>query len=109
MEKEAVLTGLGYVPNEALMAQMEKIEKNTNGYGKILKHILDLHTHLRVNDSFVALSNTKDHFKIKVEVKSPELEQEAHKKIKHFSEKFKIDMEKLQSKNTYYIKGFNHQ
>jgi len=68
---------------------------------------MDLHDHLKVDDSFVALSNSEDYFKIKVEAKSPELAQDAHKKVKHFSEKFKITIKKLDNKETYYIVGFH--
>jgi len=105
MQKEAVLTGLGYVPNEALMKQLDKIEKNTVGYDKIIKHILDLHIHLRVDNSFIAMSNTNDYFKIKVEAPSPQRIEEAHEIIQHFADKFKINIEKIDNKDTYYIIG----
>ena len=35
MQKEATLIQLGYVPNDALMKQLERIEENTAGYEKI--------------------------------------------------------------------------
>ena len=106
MQRDAMLTQLGYTPNEALLNQLEKIEKNTVGYEKIQKHIMDLHDHLKVDGSFVALSNSEDYFKIKVEASSPELAQEAHEKIQHFSEKFKVTIKKIEDKETYYISGF---
>ncbi|MCD6433461.1 MAG: hypothetical protein J7L21_05405 [Sulfurimonas sp.] len=109
MQRDAMLTQLGYMPNEALISQLERIEKNTVGYEKIQKHIMDLHDHLKVDGSFVALSNSEDVFKIKVEAESEELSKEAHEKIKHFSDKFKVDVNKLDNKETYYIVGFNHQ
>ena len=99
---------LGYAPNEALLSQLEKIKSNTHGYEKIEKHIMDLHDHLKVNNSYVALSNSNDYFKIKIESTSSELAQEAHEKIAHFSEKFKVSIEKLDNKETYYIIGFQH-
>ena len=43
MTYEAILNQLGYIPNEALSIQLGHIEKNTIGYEKIIKHILDLH------------------------------------------------------------------
>ncbi|MEA1956135.1 MAG: hypothetical protein U9N02_06535 [Campylobacterota bacterium] len=106
MQRDAMLTGLGYVPNEALLKQLERIENNTEGYDKIKKHIIDLHEHLKVNDSFVSMSNTVDCFKIKVEAPSLERIEEAHEKIEHFCDKFKVNIEKLENKDTYYIKGF---
>ncbi len=108
MQREAMLTQLGYAPNEALVDQLKRIENNTTGYEKIQKHIMDLHDHLRVDGSFVALSNSEDYFKIKVEASSKELAQEAHEKIRHFSSKFKVTIQKLENKETYYISGFHH-
>ncbi len=108
MKREAMLTQLGYIPNEALMSQLERIENNTTGYEKIQKHIMDLHDHLKVDGSFVALSNSQDVFKIKIEASSPELTLEAHEKVKHFSDKFKVTVNKLDNKETYYISGFHH-
>jgi len=107
MQRDAMLTQLGYAPNDALLSQLEKIEENTPGYEKIRKHIMDLHDHLKVDDSFVALSNSENCFKIKVEAKSSELAEEAHAKVKRFSEKFKIKVNKLDNKETYYIVGFD--
>jgi protein subunit release factor A len=108
MDAEALLIQLGYAPNETLVAQLEEIQKNTPDYEKIEKHILDLHDHLKVNNAYVALSNTKKHLKIKVDSPTPELKEEAHEKIKHFSEKYKVTLEKLPNKETYYIIGFHH-
>ncbi len=108
MTREAMLKQLGYTPNEALEQQLEAIEKNTKDYEKIQKHILDLHDHLKVNNGYVALSNSKEYFKIKIESPTPELAQEAHEKVKHFGEKFKVTLEKLPNKDTYYIIGYHH-
>lgn len=108
MNRDAMLTQLGYAPNDALIEQLTKIEKNTAGYEKIQKHIMDLHDHLKVNSSFVALSNSEDYFKIKVEGISDESSQEAHEKIQHFSDKFKVKIDKLENKETYYIIGFTY-
>ncbi len=108
MRREAMLTQLGYAPNGALLSQLERIETNTAGYEKIQKHIMDLHDHLKVDDSYVAMSNSNDCFKIKVESKTPEIAAEAHEKIRHFSDKFKVTVDKLDNKETYYIVGFHH-
>ena len=108
MQRDAMLTQLGYAPNDALLSQLERIENNTAGYEKIRKHIMDLHDVLKVDGSFVAMSNTNDCFKIKIEALSVELAQEAHAKVKHFSDKFKVTLKKLDNKETYYIIGFHH-
>ncbi len=108
MDAEAILTQLGYVPNDALLKQLKDIQENTPEYEKIEKHIMDLNEHLKVNNAYVALSNTKNYLKIKVDSPTPELAQEAHEKIKHFSERYKVDIEKLPNKETYYILGFHN-
>jgi len=108
MDAEALLIQLGYAPNEILIKQLKEIQENTPGYEKIEKHILDLHDHLKVNNAYVALSNTKKHLKIKIDSPTPELAQEAHEKVKHFSQKYKVKLEKLPNKETYYILGFEH-
>ncbi len=108
MHREAMLTQLGYAPNEALVKQLGEIEQNTLGYEKIQKHIMDLHDHLKVNTAYVALSNSNNYFKIKIESSTQELRDEAHEKIAHFSEKFKVKVNKLEKKETYYIIGFEH-
>ena len=108
MQRDAMLKQLGYIPNEALVNQLKNIETNTNGYEKIQKHIMDLHDALKVDNSFVAMSNSVNSFKIKIEAQNHETVQEAHKKIKHFSDKFKVKVNKLDNKETYYIIGFNH-
>lgn len=108
MQREAMLIQLGYAPNDALVKQLGDIENNTPGYEKIQKHIMDLHDHLKVNNSYVALSNSNDYFKIKIESTTPELAVEAHEKVQRFSEKFKVATKKLDNKETYYIIGFEH-
>ncbi len=108
MQRDAILIQLGYSPNEALVKQLERIEENTIGYEKIKKHIMDLHEHLKVDESYVAMSNSEDYFKIKIEAPSLERVEEAHEKIKHFCNKYKVDIKKIEDKDTYYIKGFNH-
>jgi len=108
MDREALLIQLGYAPNDTLVEQLKEIQNNTPGYEKIEKHILDLHDHLKVNNAYVALSNSTKHLKIKVDSPTPELAQEAHEKIKHFSEKYKVTLKKLPNKETYYIIGFHH-
>jgi hypothetical protein len=107
LQRDAMLKQLGYVPNDALLDQLSRIETNTPGYEKIQKHIMDLHDHLKVDGSYVAMSNSEDYFKIKIEAVSEELAKEAHQKIKHFSDKFKVKVNKLDNKETYYILGFN--
>ncbi|NOQ31281.1 MAG: hypothetical protein GQ570_09175 [Helicobacteraceae bacterium] len=106
MQNTEILNHLGYKVNDALLEQLDRIIENTHGFSKIVKHVMDLHDVLKVDDSHVAMSNSFDVFKIKVEAPSEPRVEEALEKIKHFEEKFKVILEKVQGKETYYIKGF---
>ena len=103
---DAVLTKLGYVPSDTLRNQLERIQNNTKEYEKIIKHVLDLHDALQVNKSYVALSNSNEYLKIKVEAQTQEMKEEALEKIERFKEKYKVDLQKVDGKDTYYITGF---
>jgi len=107
LDSEAVLKQLGYSPNDGLLAQIGRIEANTRGYDRIQKHILDLHEQLKVDESYVALSNSHDYFKIKVEAPSEERKAEAMDAIEHFGEKYKVRLKKVDGKDTFYILGFD--
>ena len=106
MTHDAILNQLGLIPNQALLVQLQNIEKNTGGYDKIIKHILDLHEALKTSESYVALSNSNDYFKIKIDATSDVSKSEAIEKINHFCEKYKVEIQKVQDKPTYYILGF---
>ncbi len=107
MQIDAVLNQLGYKSNDALREQMNKIIENTNEFEKIEKHIFELHKSLEIDNSYVAMSNTEDYLKIKLEAKSQSNKDEALNKVNHFSDKYKIDVQKVDGKDTFYIKGFN--
>ncbi len=106
MQREAMLNQLGYVPNDALLNQMGRIIENTPEFSKIEKHIVDLHHALKVDLGYVAMSNSNDRLKIKVETDSQAMIDEAVEKIEHFSEKYKVALQKVEGKQTYYIMGF---
>ncbi len=108
MVNEAILRQLDYIPNEALKEQMGRIINNTTSFEKIEKHLMELHKQLKVDGSYVAMSNSEDCFKIKIEAPSSELTKEAHEKIAHWAEKYKVQTMRVDNKDTYYIKGFVH-
>lgn len=106
MTHEAILNQLGYTPNEALSLQLSRIEGNTEGYEKIIKHILDLHEALKTDESYVAMSNSNDYFKIKIDATSDISAGDAMEKINHFADKFKVKLQKVDGKKTFYVVGF---
>ncbi len=107
MQRDAMLKQLGYAPTEALLEQMGRIIDNTHEYSKIEKHIIDLNDVLKIDKSYVAMSNSEDYLKIKIETDIEEMISDAMSKVDHFSDKFKVNLQKVDGKNTYYILGFN--
>ncbi len=98
---EALLTQLGYTPTSGAQEKLKLIIEKTKGYEDIKKHLLALHDNLRHHDSFVTLSSSQDFFKIKNENKSEEADVYIHK----WAEKYKVNLEKVAGKETYYITG----
>lgn len=103
---EALLSQLGYSKTTHSIKQMENIINNTNGFDNFSKHILALHDQLAHLKGFVALSNSKDVFKIKrSEEVSKEIQDEFSNLVENWSSKYKVAIEKVQNKPTYYIIG----
>ena len=107
MTHDALLIQLGYSVTESSLAQIARVIDNTEGFEHIDKHLITLHDHLQPHLSFVALSSTKDYFKIKNEAKEPHIAQEVNDIIAKWAEKFKVRIEKVSGKETYYVLGFN--
>ncbi len=102
LSDEALLKQLGYTEtSNGIQEQLKNIISKTSGYEEIKPHLLALHDNLRQHDSFVALSSSKDFFKIKNEKKSEEAEEYIHK----WANKYKVNLEKVAGKETYYIIG----
>jgi len=106
MTPEALLTQFGYSVSESSLAQMERVMNNTQGFEHIGKHLLTLHDHLQPYFSFVALSSNKDYFKIKNMATVPEAQEEVNEVIQKWADKFKVSLEKVSGKETYYVLGF---
>ncbi len=103
---EALLTQLGYTKTDKSVEQIKKTIANTKGFENFSKHILSLHDELAHLKGFVALSNSKDVFKIKgSENTSKEIQEEFSNLVNKWATKYKITTEKVANKPTYYILG----
>ncbi|OQX74749.1 MAG: hypothetical protein B6D59_01565 [Campylobacteraceae bacterium 4484_4] len=105
LSDEALLKQLGYTVTNGTMRKIEKVIENTPGIAHIKKHLLQLNDALRAHDSFVAISNSEDYFKIKNEAKNEEERNEVNRKVEKWGEKYKISLKKVEGKETYYILG----
>ena len=103
---EALLTQLGYTKTDKSVEQIKKTIANTKGFKNFSKHLLALHDELAHLKGFIALSNSKDVFKIKgSENTSKEIQKEFSELVNHWATKYKIETEKVANKPTYYILG----
>jgi len=102
---ETLLTQLGYPVKEATLAQMQRIIDNTPGFEKFAKHILTLNDEVKRFAGIVALSNSKDYLKVKTDSTDPDEIQAFTDYVTQWAEKYKVALEKVEGKNTYYILG----
>jgi hypothetical protein len=105
LSNEAFLTQLGYTQHSNIEAPLERVALNTNGFEYLKGHIIQLADSLKPYDGFVAISNSHDYLKVKTLtnclgqlLKSKEL-------IEKWAKKYKVKLEKLPNKDTYYIIG----
>jgi hypothetical protein len=106
MHRQAILTQLGYSITPSSEAQLARVISNTSGFEHVEKHLIALHDALKAHHSFVALSSNKDYFKIKNEAIGDAMVEEVNDMIGKWSEKYKITVEKVPGKNTYYVIGY---
>jgi len=102
---ENILIQLNYPVNEATTKQLENIANNTEGFFEFAKHIFSLNDELKKVDATVAMSNSKDYLKLKSNSKDENEIKEFEDIINKWSQKYKVDLKKVENKNTYYILG----
>ncbi|ADV46342.1 hypothetical protein [Nitratifractor salsuginis] len=102
---ENLLIQLGYPVKEATLAQMQRIIDNTPGFEKFAKHILTLNDEVKRFAGVVAMSNSKDYLKVKTDSTNPEEIEAFNEYVKQWAEKYKVALQKVEGKNTYYILG----
>jgi len=103
---EAVLAQLGYHKTDQLMEQMKNIIENTKDFNKFSQHIPSFNDALAVEKAFIAMSNSENHLKIKCEEDSSADNLSAYTElVHHWADKYKLELKKVENKNTYYILG----
>lgn len=106
MTAEVVLSQLGYTKSDNSLKQAQAMIDNTHNFDKFAKHIISLNDHLKKMNAYVGLSNKTDLLKIKCdENDAEEILEEFHDEVKHWADKYHVELEKLDAKPIYYIKG----
>ena len=103
---EVLISQLGYTKNEHTLTQVEAIIDNTKGFEKFAKHIISLNDTLKHMKAYVAMSNSENYLKVKCdENDAPEILEEFHSTVEHFSDKYKVKFQKVDGKEVYYMLG----
>lgn len=106
MINEGILNQLGYSINDATLRQLDRIISNTPGFEHLEKHIIVLNDHLKPYLSYVAMSNSHNYLKIKNEAQSEQMREDVTDIVQKWAEKYKVELQKVEGKETYYIKKF---
>ena len=105
---EALLTQFDYHVNPKTVAQMKSAIANTKSFDNFSKHLLSLKDEISHVDGFIALSNSHNYFKIKCEENNSKENIEIFTKaVKHWADKYKITLQQVVGRPTYYIIGQN--
>ncbi|GIT99906.1 hypothetical protein TSL6_04130 [Sulfurovum sp. TSL6] len=103
---EALLAQLGYTKSEQTLKQINDIIGNTKNFNKFSQHIPSFNDALAVEKGFIAMSNSEDHLKIKCDEDTGADNLSAFTElVKHWADKYKLELKQVDNKNTYYIIG----
>ena len=104
---ENLLIQLDYPLNEATKKQLIKITDNTKEFFSFAQHIFSLKDKLKLVDGTVTMSNSNPYLKIKSNSKIESEIEEFNKIVNSWASKYKVELQKVEGKNTYYIVGKN--
>ncbi len=102
---ENLLVQLDYPLNDATKKQLEEITDNTKDFFSFAQHIFNLKDELKRIDATVAMSNSQPYLKIKSNSKVPLEIEEFNEIVNAWATKYKVELQKVENKNTYYIIG----
>jgi hypothetical protein len=105
---EALLAQLGYTKTEQTLKQMNAIIENTKNFDQFSQHLPSFNDALAVEKGFIAMSNSENHLKIKCqEDPSADNLSAFTTLVKHWADKYKLELKQVENKPTYYIIGQN--
>ena len=104
---EVLVSQLNIGKTNSSLDQVTKAIENTKEFNKFSKHIISLNDKLKHMNGFLALSNSVPHFKIKCDAAndSQEIIQEFTDEVKHWANKYNVELQKVDNKDVYYIIG----
>ena len=104
---ESLLKQLKLSVSDHSLALMGTIIKSTKGSQQFFKHLFSLNDALAHVNAFIAPSNSVDLLKIKYhgDHNDEAYRSKFHDAVIHWGQKYKVELEKVEGKETYYIKG----
>ncbi len=105
LSAEVLLKQLKLSVSEKNLKQMQRIIANTKNIKQFYKHLFAFNDQLVALDAFIAPSSSVDALKIKYHGTDGLHKEDFHKAVAHFCEKYKVDIEPVSGKETYYIRG----
>lgn len=105
MNEEGILVALGYSVNDATINQLRGILSKCDFEDNELDRIIMLNDKLKIYGAYIAMSNSNNYFKIKNEAQSQEHKNAVRELIFNWSDKYKLKLQKVENKETYYITG----
>ncbi len=105
MSAEVLLKQLKLSVTDKTIKQMETILANTKGLEHFYKHLFAFNDNLAHVDAFIAPSSSVDLLKVKFHGSDETYRNNFHEAVKHFSDKYKVVIDPVEGKDTYYIKG----
>ena len=106
---EVIASQLEVGKTESSLKQIIANIENTKNFNSFSKHIISLNDKLKKMNAYVGLSNKESYFKIKCDEQELEegIEKEFLDEVKHWSEKYHVELKQLDNKNIFYIIGKN--
>ena len=105
IDAENLLIQLDNKVTDATLKYMNNIIDNTDGFETFSKHLLGLKYSIAHLNGYMTMSNSKAYLKVKTDLQSKEAVEEFTEIIIKWSDKYKVQMDKMKNKNTYYIIG----
>jgi len=100
---EVIASQLKIGKTEASLKQIVENMDNTKNFDSFSKHIISLNDKLKRMNAYVGLSNKESYFKIKCDETG--IEKDFLEEVKHWSDKYHVELRQLDNKNIFYILG----
>jgi len=106
---EVIASQLEVGKTESSLKQIVANIENTKNFDSFSKHIISLNDKLKKMNAYVGLSSNESYFKIKCDEQeiTEDITKEFLDEVKHWSDKYQVELKQIDNKNVFYILGKN--